>query len=109
MLAIVAASSRAPCGGLPCSAVKNSSAYAYRIAVRVHLIPGVGEHRLDRLRPEHLERPYRRMIATGAQPATAHQVHRMIRTVLGEAVRRRSGRRSRAGVGGLLWSPPETN
>jgi len=29
------------------------------------------------------------MIATGAQPATAHQVHRTIRTALGEAVRRR--------------------
>ncbi len=59
---------------------------AYRIAVRVHLIPGVGEHRL---RPEHLERLYRRMIATGARPATAHQVHRTIRTALGGAVRRR--------------------
>jgi integrase len=69
--------------------IRQSSYDAYRIAVRVHLIPGVGEHRLDRLRPEHLERLYRRMIATGARPATAHQVHRTIRTALGEAVRRR--------------------
>ncbi|MFL6046348.1 MAG: tyrosine-type recombinase/integrase [Propionibacteriaceae bacterium] len=69
--------------------LRQSSYDAYRIAVRVHLIPGVGEHRLDRLRPEHLERLYRRMIATGARPATAHQVHRTIRTALGEAVRRR--------------------
>ncbi len=28
------------------------------------------------------------MLATGARPATAHQVHRTIRTALGEAVRR---------------------
>jgi integrase len=69
--------------------IRQSSYDAYRIAVRVHLIPGVGEHRLDRLRPEHLERLYRRMIATGARPATAHQMHRTIRTALGEAVRRR--------------------
>lgn len=45
--------------------IRQSSYDAYRIAVRVHLIPGVGEHRLDRLRPEDLERLYRRMIATG--------------------------------------------
>ena len=69
--------------------IRRSSYDAYRIAVRVHLIPGLGDHRLDRLRPEHLERLYRRMIANGARPATAHQVHRTIRTALGEAVRRR--------------------
>ena len=69
--------------------IRQSSYDAYRIAVRVHLIPGLGDHRLDRLRPEHLERLYRRMIANGARPATAHQVHRTIRTALGEAVRRR--------------------
>jgi integrase len=28
---------------------------SYRVAVRVHLIPGLGAHRLDRLQPEHLE------------------------------------------------------
>jgi integrase len=69
--------------------IRRSSYDAYRIAVRVHLIPGLGDHRLDRLRPEHLERLYRRMIANGARPATAHQVHRTISTALGEAVRRR--------------------
>ncbi len=57
--------------------------------MRVHLIPGIGGHRLNRLQPEHLERLYHRMIANGAKPATAHQVHRTVRTALGEAVRRR--------------------
>ena len=61
---------------------------AYRVAVRRHLVPNLGKHRLDRLRPEHLERLYRRMIEAGAKPATAHQVHRTARTALGEAVRR---------------------
>ncbi|MFJ9753945.1 tyrosine-type recombinase/integrase [Streptomyces sp. NPDC101149] len=58
----------------------------YEVAVRVHLAPGVGKHRLDRLQPEHLESLYRRMQANGERKAgTAHQAHR---TALGEAVRR---------------------
>ncbi|MFJ6727420.1 tyrosine-type recombinase/integrase [Streptomyces sp. NPDC091281] len=61
----------------------------YEVAVRVHLVPGIGKHRLDRLQPEHLESLYRRMQANGERKAgTAHQVHRTARTSLGEAVRR---------------------
>ena len=69
--------------------VRRSSYNAYRIAVRKHLIPNLGRQRLDRLQPDHLERLYRKMIDAGARPATAHQVHRTMRTALGEAVRRR--------------------
>lgn len=68
--------------------LRESSFDAYRYAVRKHLIPAVGRHRLDRLQPEHLERLYRSMIELGARPATAHQVHRTVRTALGEALRR---------------------
>lgn len=60
----------------------------YRVAVYVHLIPGVGAHYLDKLQPEHLERFYRRMQDRGSKPATAHQAHRTIRVALNEAVRR---------------------
>ena len=68
--------------------VRENTLSGYRVAVRVHLIPGVGAHRLDRLDPEHLEKLYARMLATGSSPGTAHQVHRTIRTALGEAERR---------------------
>lgn len=68
--------------------VRDSSLSAYRVAVNVHLIPGVGAHRLDRLQPEHLERLYANMIRAGSAPATANQAHRTIRTALGEAERR---------------------
>ena len=61
---------------------------AYRIAIRRHLVPSLGRQRLDRLQPEHLERLYRKMISDGARPGTAHQVHRTMRTALGEAVKR---------------------
>jgi Phage integrase, N-terminal SAM-like domain len=35
--------------------IRDSSFNAYRIAVNKHLIPGLGEHRLERLESEHLE------------------------------------------------------
>lgn len=61
---------------------------AYRVAVHSHLIPGIGAHRLEKLQPEHLEKLYAKLIANGSKPGRAHQVHRTIRTALGEAVRR---------------------
>jgi integrase len=74
--------------------VKQSTYEGYRAAVRVHLIPGIGRHRLASLRPEHLERLYVAMVkirtrrGTLMSPGRVHQVHRTIRTALNEAVRR---------------------
>ncbi|MCX5312127.1 tyrosine-type recombinase/integrase [Streptomyces sp. NBC_00154] len=68
--------------------VRENTYAGYEVAVRVHLVPGVGAHRLDKLEPEHLERFYSRMLANGSKPATAHQVHRTIRTALNHAMRR---------------------
>jgi integrase len=62
---------------------------AYEVAVRVHLIPGIGAHKLEKLEPEHLERLYRKMTVAGAKPGRVHQVHRTIRAALNEAKRRR--------------------
>ncbi|NEA59513.1 site-specific integrase [Streptomyces sp. SID13666] len=61
----------------------------YEVAVRVHLTPGLGAHRLDKLEPEHIERFYARMKAQGSKAATVHQSHRTLRAALNEAVRRR--------------------
>ncbi|MEV6682864.1 site-specific integrase [Streptomyces erythrochromogenes] len=69
-------------------AVSENTYDGYEVAVRVHLVPGIGKHRIDRLEPEHLESLYRKMKAKGSKPATAHQAHRTARTALGEAVRR---------------------
>lgn len=68
--------------------VSENSLGGYEVAVRVHLIPGLGAHRLTKLQPEHLERFYQKMQADGSKPATAHQAHRTIRVALGEAIRR---------------------
>ncbi|GAA3100582.1 tyrosine-type recombinase/integrase [Streptomyces goshikiensis] len=68
--------------------VNDNTMVGYSVAVRKHLIPGLGAHRLDRLKPEHIEIFYAKMQANGSKPATAHQVHRTFRTALNEAVRR---------------------
>ncbi|WP_111768399.1 tyrosine-type recombinase/integrase [Nakamurella deserti] len=68
--------------------VRENTIAGYRVAVNVHLIPGVGRHRLERLQPEHLETLYVRMMRDGKSAATAHQAHRTLRTALNEAVRR---------------------
>lgn len=61
---------------------------AYDVAVRVHLIPGVGAHKLHKLEAEHLELLYRKMTKAGAKPGRVHQVHRTIRAAMNEAKRR---------------------
>jgi integrase len=68
--------------------VRENTLAGYRVAIRTHLVPGLGAHRLDRLQPEHLEKLYARMIRNGSSPGTAHQAHRTLRTALGEAERR---------------------
>ncbi|MFD8001370.1 tyrosine-type recombinase/integrase [Streptomyces mirabilis] len=68
--------------------VNDNTMVGYGVAVRKHLIPGLGAHRLDKLKPEHIEVFYAKMQANGSKPATAHQVHRTFRAALNEAVRR---------------------
>ena len=69
-------------------AVKANTAAGYRVAVYVHLNPGIGAHRLEKLTPEHIEKLTRRMQEKGSKPATAHQAFRTLRTALNEAMRR---------------------
>ncbi|WP_328639550.1 site-specific integrase [Streptomyces canus] len=69
-------------------AVNENTMVGYGVAVRKHLIPALGAHRLDKLRPEHIERFYGNMQADGRKAGTIHQIHRTLRTALNEAVRR---------------------
>jgi len=64
-------------------AVRTRSSYeGYRTAVRKQVIPGLGKHRLEKLRPEQLERLYVSMLKitthrkTPMTPGRVHQVHR---------------------------------
>lgn len=69
-------------------AVNENTMVGYGVAVRKHLIPALGAHRLDKLGPEHIERFYGRMQIDGRRAGTIHQIHRTFRTALNEAVRR---------------------
>lgn len=70
--------------------LKRRAYAAYRTAVHHHLIPALGNHKMDhqRLKPEHFERLYAAILKAGGKPGTAHQVHRTARTAFGEAHRR---------------------
>jgi len=68
----------------------------YRSQMRVHVIPALGAWRLSELRPEHLEAHYRRMQTDGHSTHVVRAVHRVLRSALNEAVRRRRGSRPSA-------------
>jgi integrase len=68
--------------------VRPNTLDGYRVAVNRHLITGLCAHRIDKIQPDHFEKLYAKMIASGLKAATAHQVHRTARTAFGEAERR---------------------
>lgn len=68
--------------------VRYKAGNAYRTAVNRHLIPGLGAHRIDKIRPEHFEKLYAKMRRSGLEAGTVHQVHRTARTAFGVAFQR---------------------
>ncbi|GAA0281139.1 site-specific integrase [Streptomyces polychromogenes] len=62
-------------------AVSDNTVVGHRFAVRKHLIPGLGAHRLDRLKPEHIEIFYAKMQANGdyeVEPYSVQEVKRLL-------------------------------
>ncbi len=47
--------------------VSENTHSGYSVDVRVHLIPGIGAHWLDKLEPEHVEKLYAKMQCNGSQ------------------------------------------
>lgn len=68
--------------------IRPSTARGYGTYVRQYLVPLLGRHRLDRLRPEHLEAAWAQLAARGLKPATVRQAHRILSRALTVAVRR---------------------
>lgn len=60
---------------------------SYRTCVRLHLLPGIGHHRLDRLQPEHLERLYG-TLGERLSSTTVLRVHRVLSRALKVAMQR---------------------
>jgi integrase len=61
---------------------------SYQAAVDLHIKPGLGHHRLDRLQPEHLERFYVAMSAKGLAGGTILRTHRIVSRALKVAMQR---------------------
>src|SRR3954462_3598110 len=61
---------------------------SYRSTIRLHLRPGIGHHRLDRLQPEHLERLYAALAEKGLSPASILRAHRILSRALRVATQR---------------------
>ena len=68
--------------------VRQRTLESYESAVRRHLIPGIGRHRLDRLRPEHLDQLYTALLDAGYSPASVLRHHRILSRALTVAVQR---------------------
>src|SRR3954469_6933339 len=68
--------------------VRQRTVESYESSVRKHLIPGVGRHRLDRLRPEHLDQLYTQLLDAGYSPATVLRDHRILSRALTVATQR---------------------
>jgi integrase len=60
----------------------------YWSKTRNHIIPGIGQHRLDRLRPEHLDALYSALLREGRAPSHVLKVHRILSRALKIANRR---------------------
>jgi integrase len=59
----------------------------YRTAARVHLIPALGRHRLQELRPLHVQAAYAGWLGDGLSPTTVASLHRVLHRALEDAVR----------------------
>jgi integrase len=68
--------------------VRQRTLESYESAVRKHLVPGLGRHRLDRLRPEHLDQLYTALLDAGYSPATVLRQHRILSRALTVAMQR---------------------
>jgi integrase len=68
--------------------VRRRTLESYESAVRKHLVPGIGRHRMDRLRPEHLDQLYTALLDDGYSPASVLRHHRILSRALTVAVQR---------------------
>ena len=61
----------------------------YRIIVRHHLVPALGQVKLDALRPDQVQHFYGRLSDQGLAPSTVQKVHAVLHSALKHAVRMR--------------------
>lgn len=60
----------------------------YDEIVTLHLIPGLGKHRIAALKSDHVDGLYTKLLASGLGPSTVASCHRVLHRALNVAVRR---------------------
>lgn len=68
--------------------LKYTALRAYRNAVYLHIVPGLGAHWMHKVQPDHFEKLYKKMIAEGYKPGAVHAVHRVAVTAFNDFVAR---------------------
>ena len=66
--------------------VRPSTLVSYQSHIKHHLKPGLGRHRIDQLRPQHIAAFYRDRLRT-LSPASVRRIHAVLRRALTVAVR----------------------
>lgn len=59
----------------------------YEEILRLHLIPGIGHHQLQKLSPQHLQTFYKKKLEEGLSPTTVVNFHNLLHKALETAVR----------------------
>jgi len=58
----------------------------YEAIIRLHLVPGIGHHLLQKLSPQHLQAFYTKKLDAGLSPTTVISFHKMLHLALDKAV-----------------------
>ncbi len=58
----------------------------YEVMIRRHLVPGLGQHILQKLTPQHLHAFYSKELKTGLSPTTVAGYHKLLHLALDKAV-----------------------
>lgn len=59
----------------------------YREFITLHILPSLGKLKLQKLRPQHLQRLYKKKHTEGLAPGTIRNIHRLIHHALHDALR----------------------
>lgn len=65
--------------------MRPSTLSGYTVDVTNHIVPAIGQHRLARLQPEHIEYLYAALLAKGLNSGSVHHVRRTLNKALNDA------------------------
>ena len=85
--------------------LKRSTLTTYRGYIENHLVPRLGQRRLNQLRPDHIDIALAEMASEGLRPASIRQIRAILRSALGHAEKRGIVARNVA----RLSEPPRVN